>query len=237
MKKYFYLPLIFLIVLYFLNSCSPSYIPNVVNVPLLTNKNEFQLNLSGGLSGSDIQIAYAPTKNLALILNFCGKDNTNDSSTNFHKHSFLEGGVGVYHPLGNQVRFELFGGYGYGISEGQYTFLGNTNFTKVGYHRFFVQPNLGFSSAFLDFALTPRLVFLSLKPFDFLYSSLRYAFIEPVFTTRIGLKYIFLTSQIGLSIPISTFGAADLSDYQPFIFSFGICIKLFKIYNSKPRYN
>jgi len=221
----------------FFNSCAPAYTPNVINAPLLNNKNEFQADLAAGISGTDLQLAYAAGKHIGFMVNGSYRDNTSDTTTNYHKHSFIEAGIGYYTTFSKDGHFELFGGYGYGDADVRAnTILNTVNTTKATYHRVFVQPDIGFSSEFFDIAFSPRFVVINMHPEELEYTTITSAFIEPAGTIRFGYKFLYLTSQAGLSLPITKISSESWFEYQPFIFSLGIKIKIGKIYDETARY-
>jgi len=229
--------IIILILAFSINSCAPAYVPNVVNAPLLNNKSELQASVHAGVSGTDLQLAYALTKNLGIMVNGSFIDNTSDSTNNYHKHNFFEAGLGYYTKFNQNGHFDIFGGYGYGIADVKANILNTDYITKATYHRYFIQPDFGFSSEFLDIAFAPRFVVANIKPEYFQYSHKTKLFVEPTGIVRLGYKYFYLTSQLGLSIPLTKGTQQDIFESQPVIFSLGLQIKLGKIYDNSPRYN
>lgn len=226
----------FLFSILLFNACAPAYTPNVVNAPLLNNKNETQISLHAGFSGTDAQIAYAATDHIGLMLNWSYRNNTFDTSSSYHYHNFIEGGVGYYTSFSSQGKFEAFAGYGYGNVDVQINNSVGTSLVQASYSRFFLQPNLGFTSQMFDVGVAPRFVYVLMKPEQFQYSTINKFFVEPTGFLRLGFKYFYLTSQAGISIPLSGYESSDWFNYNPFIFSFGMQIKLFKIYDENARY-
>jgi len=55
-------------------------------------------------------------------------------------------------------------------------------------------------------------------------------FIEPVFVSKVGYKYLFLTMQLGFAVPV--FAPDDSIIMQPFIGSLGVQFKFGKIYDN-----
>ncbi|MCG8411720.1 MAG: hypothetical protein MI739_10605 [Bacteroidales bacterium] len=220
------LTLLFFVLFITIVSCSPEYIPNMVNTPLFTEKGEFQATVASGSSNLDVQTAFAVTDHMGVMVNGSyGSEKTNDSD-DFHKHIFLEGGLGYYDKIGNRGRYEVYGGYGFGKVEG---FFENTldisQKTDAKYNRFFIQPDIGFVSKVLDGNFASRLVLVQLTPQGEGYSSAKYNFfLEPVLTSRIGFPYAKFVMQVGLSLPI---GSQTLNfNYQSFIFNLGLNINL-----------
>lgn len=199
-----------------LSGCAPVYIPNVINTPLLSEKGNVNANINTGVSGIDPQVAVAVTDNIGIMLNGSFANRTSDSSANFHQHNFVELGGGYYTKLGEQGRFEAFGGYGMGsIKTEYYNNLWNS-FADVNSQRIFVQPAIGATTEVFDGSFATRFVFVNLKQDNIRYNSL---FFEPVLTAKMGYKYVKATCQLGLSFPIN---APLQFDYQPFIISIGL---------------
>ena len=236
-KTSFLIPTLFLVLsIFILDSCAPAYTPNVVNVPLLTNKNEVQASIHGGFSGADAQLAYALTNHLGIMSNWNYRNSTNDTTDSYHFHNFFEGGIGYYTSFSSQGRFEIYGGYGFGNVDVYYDMLATQAIVQAKFKRFFIQPNFGFSSSFLDMGFSPRLVYVIMKPSTLQYSTINRFFIEPTGTMRIGFKAFYFTSQIGFAIPLNLSESAGWFKFNPFIMSLGMQIKLFKIYDSNARY-
>ncbi len=212
-------------------SCSPEYIPNMVNSPLLSNKGEFQANAATGTSNLDVQLAYAITDNIGIIANSSFADQTEDSTDNFHKHMILEGGIGYYDKIGKIGRYELYGGYGSGWIEGRYRdIFGFDDISKARFNRFFLQPGIGIATGIYDGSFSSRFALVQMNPEGTNFKSGDYqAFMEPVFTSKIGYKYLKFVFQFGFSVPL---GEKELTfDYQPLIMNFGVNLNLGRLYD------
>jgi hypothetical protein len=219
------------------NACAPAYIPNVINAPLLNNKNEAQLGGYYGVSGLDGQFNYAITNKFGLMLNASYSNRTSDTNSNYHKHSFVEGGFGYYSNNKSKAHFEVFTGFGYGISDIKADGLfGSEIISKNTFTRIFFQPDFGYSSEIFDLSFTPRFVLVNMKPEYYQFSSISCLLVEPVGTLRFGFRYFYFTSQIGLSFPLMSVNDQSWFQYQPIIFNIGIMIKLGKIYDASPTY-
>jgi hypothetical protein len=233
MKTKLYLIVVMLGVL-IINSCAPSYIPNVINAPLLSNKGEFQARLNSGISGFDPQFSYAVTDNIGVMLN--GSYNYQNDSDSYHKHYFIESGAGYFGKLQESGRFEVFGGYGYGDVKTLTPWLpGWVAYADGYYHRIFIQPSIGAVTNVFEGSFSTRFVMVNMHFRDY-YGDKPSAdnsfnpFIEPVITAKIGYKYVKFVTQIGFSIPLGN-NYEDLYDYQPFIFSMGVNLKFGHKYN------
>lgn len=229
-KRYYFLIIISAIGMF--SSCSLEYIPNMVNSPMLSNRGEFQATIATGTSNFDAQTAFAITNNIGIMVNGSFGNETNDTTDDYHKHAFIEGGIGYYDKIGEKGRYEIYGGYGIGKVEGYFE---NATFdsqrTDANYNRFFIQPGIGMSTGIYDGSFSPRFVFIQMNPegagFD---TGGDYnIFIEPVFTSKIGFKYVKFVYQIGFSVPL---GEQSLNfNHQTLIMNVGLNINLGRRYD------
>ncbi len=214
---------LWIIAILLLSSCAPMYVPNVVNTPLLRNKGEFQASVYTGTSGVDPQLAFALTDRIGLMVNGSFADRT-DTTGDYHKHSFVEFGAGIYDKIGEYGVVEVFGGYGFGSLRAE--FSPNeiwTSYSDVTSNRIFIQPSVGLTTNFFDLALTPRVCYVMVKQESIKKSTM---FFEPVITVKTGFKYVKFSTQMGLSIP----GNGEFIDYQPVMFSIGMHINIGRKY-------
>ncbi len=229
MKTKFYKRHSFLAIVVFgliTGSCTPAYIPNVVNSPMFSNKYEFNASLHGGISGFDAQLAYAVTDHFGIMTNGSFADRTSDSTDNFHKHSFVEMGAGYFDKIGPNGRFEVYGGFGMGRVQAFYENEIWYDFARVKYRRFFIQPAIGAASGVFDGSFATRLVVT-----DFYQGSAKNTgvFVEPVVTAKVGYKYVKSVFQLGFSLPLN--GHEVDYEYQPFIFTVGIQANIGRIFD------
>jgi len=204
-------------------SCSPEYLPNMVNTPLFEDEGEIQASGGIGLSGYDLQLAYAATDHIGVMANSSFLSQTSDTTDEYHKHDFFEVGVGYYTHISDNATISLYGGYGLGNVESKVANnLVDEDFTDASFHRLFVQPSIGIATKHFDASLAPRLVFVDV---EYSQSPLNEAsgyqpLIEPVLTTRFGFENVKFITQAGLSFP---FISDNLDfDTQPFMFSIGL---------------
>lgn len=217
----------------FFNACAPAYVPNVVNAPLLSNKAETQLGLYTGISGLDGQASVAITDNIGVMINSSYRNSVSDTSDKYHKHTFVEGGIGYFTVLDKTTHFSIFSGYGYGsVSVKATNILGNIIATDATYQRFFIQPELGFSTEVFELAFNPRFVLVDMNPEYLQFTTIKKILVEPTLTTKIGYKYLYFTSQLGFSIPLINISSDLWFKRQPVIFSIGVQVKLGKIYDN-----
>jgi len=225
----FYIIMLFSL-LGFLSSCSPEYIPNMVNTPVFSNKGEFQATVATGTSNFDAHLGYAITDNIAVIASGSYADQTNDTTDEFHKHLILEGGLGYYKNLSDAGRIEVFGGYGIGQIQTLEDF-GSLGFESVdvNYNKIFLQPGVGAVTDFFDGSFATRLSIIQMLPSEnSTITESWHMFIEPVVTAKIGYRYVKAVIQIGYSFPVN----ADNIDYehQNLILNFGLNINIGRDY-------
>jgi hypothetical protein len=82
----------------------------------------------------------------------------------------LELGAGYYVRLGGKFVFEVYGGFGDGRVKNDYYAYSSatttneyTGFTRLQFNRYFVQPNIGFTTPYFDVAFSPRFCMLHYK--------------------------------------------------------------------------
>ncbi len=225
-KHFLYLVFVFVV----LSSCSPEYIPNMVNSPMFSNAGEFQATVATGTSNFDAQTAFAITDNIGIMVNGSFGNETNDSTDDFHKHTFIEGGIGYYNKIGDKGRYEIYGGFGTGSVEGFFEdALFDSEITNANYNRFFVQPGIGMSTGIFDGSFSPRFVLIQMNPQGTDITSGSYnVFIEPVFTSKVGFKWVKFVAQVGFSVP---FGDDQVNfNYQSFIMNVGLNLNIGRKY-------
>ena len=200
-------------------SCRTVYTPNALNVPLLQEQGEIKLMVSA----NNYQAAYAVTDKIGIIANgrvatSANSSTINGAADNFDaKNTVFEGGIGYYGRTGRNLTYEVYGGGG--ISQvgfhGTGTSVGK-NYDVSGL-KFFIQPNIGFTSRGFDIALSTRVSGLqfSTATGDYTASDLKsndldglakstHLFLEPAITLRGGYKYVKLQAQIGGSFKLTS---------------------------------
>lgn len=203
-------------VLLFISACSPAYVPNVINTPMLSNQGEIQASVNTGFSGFDPQAAYALTDHIGIMASGSFADTESDTTDNFHKHRFAELGAGYYTKIQENGRFEVYTGYGSGKVNAEYqNELWHTG-TDVNYGRFFIQPGIGVGTEYFDGSLAARMVRVNMEQDN---EKVHAYFAEPAVTAKLGYRYVKAVIQFGLSIPFSE----DVPfNYSPFLLSVGI---------------
>ncbi len=213
-------------VFFIFTSCSPEYIPNVVNTPMFDEMGELQANVSAGVSGTDVQAAYALTDHVGLMLNSSFRDEVSDTSRDFHKHTILEFGLGYYGNISDYGRYEIYGGYGGGRIKGfDEDNVFDSRITDALFGKIFIQPSIGLKSNYFDGNLGARfaMVRVDYKNNPEGLNEKFQPFVEPVITGRLGIKNVKVVSQLGFSLPLTD---EYVFDYQPFIFSLGLHFRI-----------
>lgn len=159
-----------LFLLFSLSSCYHVYYsPGTPNVTQFTEKDEVRINagvISGfesEFNGGDLQFAYAPAKNIGIMLNgftASSKEGNNDAEKG--SGSYGEFAVGYFTTLDKQKEwtFEVFGGVGGGSVNNVYS-PGESS--KVNVNKVFLQPALGYKWDYLEFAFAPRFAHVNWK--------------------------------------------------------------------------
>ncbi|WP_375448317.1 hypothetical protein [uncultured Fibrella sp.] len=205
-------------VLVLCQSCRTVYTPNALNVPLLQEQGEIKLLVAP----NNYQAAYAVTDKIGIIANgrvatSANSSTINGAADNFDaKNTVFEAGVGYYGRTGRNLTYELYGGGG--ISQVGFHGTGSSvgkNYDVSGM-KFFVQPNIGFTSRGFDIAFSTRLSGLQFSTATGNYTATdlknndldglaksTHLFLEPAITLRGGYKYVKLQMQLGGSFKLT----------------------------------
>ena len=224
--------LLFLVIGLGLASCSPKfYTPNTQNVPLISEKGETNLTLSGNGNQVEFQGAYGIGKNIAIQANgglFIPKDIDNGDGGS---GKFVEFGAGYFTPVSENWVFETYGIVGFGSFENHLpsTKSGNPQTTgdiSASILRIGIQPNFGYKSKYFSAAVSSRIVNLSYSNIkgDLIYANENQPkylkdnssnfLIEPALTLRGGVEKIKLQVQYGYSLNLTN---SDFKQDKPFL--------------------
>lgn len=208
---------VIVITILFQYSCAPVYVPTVINQPLFTGKGDFKASLHGGISGWDLQSAYALTDHIGVMAMGSFEDFKSDENDDYHKHLFGEVGGGYFNTLGPFGRLEVYGGGGIGKINVQNGSGYLEDYSNAILGKVFIQPGIGISSDYVDLSFASRFVWA-----DILDESVHHNrfFYEPAITGKVGYKKVKGVLQVGFSAPLGE-KTLDFA-YQPFIISFGI---------------
>jgi hypothetical protein len=216
-----------------LHSCVPAYIPNHINTPLISEKGDMEVSCNAGSNDLDVQFSYAPTNQIATIVN---SSFTLFSNLNRNQHYFAEGGIGYYKTLNNDFIMESYLGSGYGIGQGYFEGLPDAYESPINgniqFHREFLITTIAKKDKWGSIAFSNRIVYFDPIEYnytEFYYDSIVYSFkgnangefyTEPVLSFKIGSKRLHINIQTGVSIRL-TKSNANLN-YRPFMFSLGL---------------
>lgn len=202
-------------------SCSPKYYtPNTQNVPLISEKGETNLTVSGNENQVEFQGSYGISNIIAIQANgglFIPK-NLEDGNGGSGK--FIELGAGYFHKIKENWVFELYGIAGIGSFENHLPTTVPSNPKTSGdisanIFRLGIQPNFGYKSKYFSAALSSRFVNLSYSKIDgdliynsenqvnYLTSNSSNFLIEPALTLRGGVEKVKLQLQFGVSYNVS----------------------------------
>jgi hypothetical protein len=202
-------------------SCSPKYYsPNTQNVPLISEKGETNLTLSGNGNQIEFQGATGISHHFAIKANaslFIPSDLDNG---NGGSGKFIEFGGGYFNEVANNWVFETYGIVGFGSVENHLPSTitdnpGTKGDISASIVRAGIQPNFGFKSKYFSAAISTRfvnlwhnniegdLIFAGENQIDFLNENASNFLIEPALTLRGGLEKIKLQIQYGRSWNIS----------------------------------
>jgi hypothetical protein len=210
MKHLYYLSIFILF-----SSCNSLYKPTTLNVPLHEEAGDAQIAGGWGVSGAELQLSYALTDNFYVSGNgqFLIKRTKEDSMSNYKSFDIA---AGYYSWLDAEQSIKLDVALGYGPGNLDYHYLVQTIPMQVRfhvssfYHRWYIQPSLGFNIEDTDFAISMRAVVIHHSNFTDHYNQLvknvtynPLAYLEPAVTYRKGFKNFKLTAQTGLIWPMT----------------------------------
>jgi len=223
------------------------YIPNVQNVPLFTEKGEFQFSGQIGTgefsSSFEMQTALALTNNLGFAANYMYNKDEN-LNKDYTKGNYVEAAIGYFQPVNKNGVFEIYGGFGGGRQHHQYKqteidFEGINNYyntADLSYTKLYLQPAWGYHFNICELALSTRFSSLSFNDVTtdlnkdqsayndvFSLTGQKHYFIEPAITFRIGLENIKAQLQYIYSGYLNS-NHLDLFEQQHFSIGFVFCV-------------
>lgn len=202
-------------------SCNPKfYTPNTQNVPLISEKGETNLTLTGNGNQIEFQGAYGIGENVAIQANgglFIPADQENGNGGG---GKFIEIGTGYFKPITEHWIFEAYGLIGVGGFENHLPSTVNDNPQTKGdisanIFRVGIQPNFGYKSKYFSAALSSRflnlmynniegdLIFAGENQPKYLNDNASHFLIEPAITLRGGVEKVKLQLQFGLSLNLT----------------------------------
>jgi hypothetical protein len=213
----------FLVISTLLSGCTHYYyVPNVQNVPLFKEKNEFQGTIAfGGGDESEsveIQTSYSVSDHIGVMANFMSAHGGTASSTDDHgQGNYFDGAIGYYKPINRFGVLEVYGGLG--TSNQHHLYAADNATSDLSFRKIFIQPSYGFAFPYFDVAFSARMNRISfnsiektgtiseLNGINSLTQNHGYYFLEPAITVRGGYKFIKVQGQVSGS-------TADNSKYH-----------------------
>jgi hypothetical protein len=190
------------------------YVPNVQNVPLFKEKNEFRGTIAFGggdeSESTEIQAAYSVSDHVGVMANFMSAHGGTASSTEDHGQGYyFDGALGYYKPINKYGVFEVYGGLG--TSNQHHLYVADNATSDLSFRKIYIQPSYGFTFPGFDIALSARMNRISFNSIEksgtiseinginSLTQNHGYYFLEPAITVRGGWKFIKLQGQVSAS--------------------------------------
>jgi hypothetical protein len=202
-------------------ACNPIYYsPTTHNVPLLRQKGDVRIALSGAEKRIGLDAAYAVDQHIGIVLSGGSFFPADDEQGDGGKGKFVETGFGYFKPISNHLLFETYGLIGYGNVENHFPSTladhpTSTGIIQANMLRYGIQPNIAFTSTYFDAAFSLRtfglnyfnasgnLLFENEDQLTYLKKENRQFIMEPALTLRAGYKYIKGQFQFGWSRNLS----------------------------------
>ena len=216
-------------------SCAPLYVPNKVNTPLLSQKNEASVDFSYGESGVNLQSAYAVTENIGVMLNgsYLSQENNYDANNDrsyLRKSKFAETAIGYFNGITNTSVAEIYfgGGIGKASSIDNFMLIGEEKIYSEGnYYKLFLQTNIGIKGKFVEGGVALRTSYINFTNFHYENVNVEMYpesyFFEPAVFVRFGGPIFKFQSQLGFASKLSE---KEFVTYNPLILSVGILFRI-----------
>jgi hypothetical protein len=214
-----------------LSGCMSLYHPNAVQTPLFTNAGEVHAAAHAGLTGGDVQVAYSPLDNVAVLGAASYNSNALFSSTgnDDEVYRYAEASLGYYAPHTGMLRTEIFAGMGVGssVDHPNVEFPDEVYSYRASFQRYFMQGTMGASDHFganpwqREFGLALRLAYLHFQEVHAGDERLNVPgalFVEPALFGRVGREGVMMEAQLGGSWTPSSFRF----DWQYLRFTLGL---------------
>lgn len=177
-----------------LAGCSPVYYPNAVSNPILEEKGDLSLSISGGLYGGDVQTAVAIADHFGLSLNGQYYQIRHLTDKSIHtRNIFGEVGAIGFFDFGPSGKFELMAGYGEGNLYGVYQLEGFSDNKSVIQRRACFQPTIGWKREYFSMSMGCRMVMVELQQRSVSYQKF---FVEPMVTFKAGFPFMKFFAQV-----------------------------------------
>jgi len=218
-----------------ISGCVPVYVPQRHNVPMHSEKKEFQGSVCI-LQGLNFQAAYSITNHLGLTCNYLYADNKGKDTEEYRTQNAGEFGFGYFNHFKKDWWVEMYAGYGAGNATAfgydYFLFTGDEYSVSGKYQKIYFQPSIGFQGDELISNLSIKCSMIDFTRLKFLVDGVEETlsvqpklFISPAATIRIPIlgEYLFGTVQVGLNIAT---GSEPAFDYEPIMASAGLQFKI-----------
>lgn len=228
-KETIYIGSLLIIVIMHLG-CAPIYHQSSPNTPMLSEQGDSKISLRAGLSGVELQGAYAPGDQIYLFGGIMGSEEERDDGLETSSHRYGEFGAGaMWRPVKNLV-FEGSGGVGLGSGKGSaHISIGESTIdlhSEGTYLKPFIQGNIAFQTRAFDIGFVNRLSLIQFNEIRevgnnpaVISNPAGPIFWEPSIFLQFGWDRIKLNMNTGLTGPV--IGSPDF-DYNMMNISFGI---------------
>jgi len=204
----------------FLFSCSPRYYsPNTINTPLLTQKGETNINVTGREALIEVQGAYAVANHIGILANGSFFIPKNEDNGDGGQGKFVEAGIGYFIPMSNNMVFDTYLLIGGGNVENHFPSSvtdhpGTTGKIEANLFRIGIQPGIGYKIKNFEAAFNPRISYLTYNSIEgnlivqedqvkYLNDNKSNFLVEPAITVRGGFEKIKAEVQLGYSFNVS----------------------------------
>lgn len=231
-------------------SCSPkTYIPDAVQVPLITRQSELELSpyfCMEQFGGFGITGHYALTDHLFICGSYLNEKTSGTASSaisnNIFRYNFADAGAGYYHADSSHLRYGISGGFGKGsvIADYQdYNFFSTSGRYDINarFSRFSSTFYVGRAARVCEIGVAMRLSYITYDLYHFARTNSFTAedfndnslpgnlLIEPALKMNLGYKFMKFTFQAGFSVP--TGSEPGYQPYNRLVLSTGVYLKLF----------
>ena len=206
-----------------LSSCGLLYMPNKVNAPVITKKNEKNITLGYGSSAFSLNAAYSPWDKTALIANV----NYNNDTDLIYKN--LELGIGRYYLFNNHFMYDFYLGGGLGNLYSTSEIENNVYWAKSNYFYGFGQTSINYVTKYAAIGVVGKFAFPYLKyqtnnPYIDLKNPVLFNYNQLLINLLLGYKFVYLNAQLGIDYsPSNLFIYSKF--FLPITLDFGLTFK------------
>jgi len=228
-----------------LTACSPRYYtPDTHNIPLISEKGETNLSLSGSTERIEFQASHGITNHIAVKANggFYGPVRFNNLDYDYEDEidgsgRFIEFGAGYFNRINEGWIFETYGIFGIGSVKNKQ--MVNQDFgvditenISAKIRRIGIQPNIGFKNEDFLFAFSSRFVNLSYQDIkgdlvfeqvdqqDYLLNNNSLFLIEPAVSFGVIFNKVDIRLQYGVSWNLTNYNFRQYNSAAAFVVNY-----------------